>query len=883
MAEESITQLSDPNEPAVPADLSIGASAQAGVIINSDITTEMQRAYLDYAMSVIVSRALPDVRDGLKPVHRRIIYAMQDQGMTPASKFHKCAAVIGEVLKKYHPHGDTSVYDALVRMAQDFTLRYPLIHGQGNFGSIDDDPPAAMRYTEAKLQPIAEELYKDIDKETADMVLNDLQNEEPAYLPSVLPNLLINGSQGIAVGMATNIPPHNLTEVIDGISLLIEKAEHVGSEPNDADKTTVQAFEGTAGAFTVSIAEPGFSSTATTDDLLKVVKGPDFPTGGIIYDQKEIAQVYATGKGKIITRAKMSIEETKGDKLKLVATQIPYQVNKAALISKIADLVKNKKIVGIADLRDESNKDGIRVVVEIKRDANPQKIQNQLYKYTPLQNSFAANMVALVENEPKLLTLKTIMEEFIKHRQKVVVRRTLYMFKKAKVREHILLGLKIAVDNIDEVIALIKQSKDSDEAKAKLIARFGFTDMQAQHILDMQLRRLSALERQKIEDELKEIIDTIKDFELLLASPQKIIETVLAQLQEVKGKFGDSRKTQVIKGRVGELSDEDLVADEACIISISQSGYIKRMKHDSYKKQGRGGKGVSGQSLKEEDVVNTIRTCQTHDTAFFFTNTGKVYKLRVWEIPETSRQAKGTALVNFLSVSQNERVEAFLALTSAQLEKENAFVIFGTKNGVVKKTSISDYANIRTSGILAIKLESEDELVWVKHTDGNDEVMLITALGQSIRFHEKNVRPMGRAAAGVSGIKLGKAGDRVVGMEVIDKAVQSGEILIVTENGYGKKTLLSEYKVQNRSGAGILTYKVTDKTGKVVSARVVGVDAKRSDILIASTNGMVIRLGGKQVPRLGRSTQGVRLIRLSAQDKVVSVTLINDNDEQEVS
>lgn len=850
-------------------------------IISANIVTEMQSAYLDYAMSVIVARALPDVRDGLKPVQRRIIYAMQDQGMTAAGKFYKSAAVVGEVLRKYHPHGDTSVYDAMVRMAQDFTLRYPLVHGQGNFGSIDDDPPAAMRYTEAKLTKIAEELYEDIDKETVDFALNDLQNMEPVYLPSRIPNLLLNGAQGIAVGMATNIPPHNLGEIIDGITILIENAQDIGQNPSKDDIQTVQAFEGAQGAFTIAVTRPQFSSQATVEDLIKVIKGPDFPTGGIIYDQKETIQAYATGRGRIITRAKMEIEEIKGGRVQIVVTEIPYQINKATLVEKIADLVRDKRLVGVADLREESSKHGIRIVIELKKDALPQKVENSLYKYTPLQNSFNANMVALVNGEPKLLTLKAILEEFVKHRQTITVRRTLFLFKKAKSREHILLGLKIAIDNIDEVIKLIRASKDSETAKAGLMEKFSLSDMQAQAILDMQLRKLAALERQKIEDELKEIVQTIKNFETILSSPQQIIDIVKRELLEIKEKYADERRTKVIKGKVGEISDEDLVANEVCIVSLSKSGYIKRMKPDVYKKQGRGGKGVSGQTLKEEDIVDEIKTCQTHDTALFFTNKGKVYKLRIWEIPESSRQAKGTALVNFLNISQEERVAAFLPVASAQLDAGEGFVVFGTKQGVVKKTAIEEFANIRTNGILAIKLGGEDDLVWAKLSGGGDEVMLVTANGQSIRFAEKDVRAMGRAAAGVTGIRI-KAKDEVIGMEVLSKDTKGGNLIALTQKGYGKKTPLIEYKVQNRGGSGLLTYNVTDKTGTVVAIRAQSKEVA-ADALIASTSGKVIRLGEKQIPKLGRSTQGVRLIRLESRDSVGSVAFLAEEDEPEES
>lgn len=828
-------------------------------VIKSEITTEMQTSYLDYAMSVIVSRALPDVRDGLKPVQRRIIYAMQDQNMSYTAKFHKCAAVIGEVLKKYHPHGDSSVYEALVRMGQDFTLRYPLVTPQGNFGSIDGDPPAAMRYTECKLAPIADELYKDIDKETVRFEMNDLQNYEPIYLPSLLPNLLINGVSGIAVGMATNIPPHNLSEVVDGLGLLIDKADNIGEEP---EKGAEQ-----------QIAKAGFSSSATVEELTQFIKGPDFPTGGTIYDHKEMVQMYATGKGRVVTQAKMEIEETKTGRVKIIVTEIPYQVNKATLVSKIADLVKIKKIEGIADLRDESNRQGMRIVIELKKEAVPKKIENQLYKYTPLQSTFNTNMVALLDNEPKLMTLKDILEEFVKHRQQIIINRTIYLLKKAKEREHILLGLKIALDNLDEVIALIRRSKDAETAKQGLVATFKLTEIQAQAILDMQLRRLAALERQKIEDELKQIKETIKGFEDLLASPKLIIETVKTELKELKDKYGDQRKTKVVRGKLGEISDEDLVVDETCIITMSQNGYIKRLKEDTYKKQGRGGKGVNGLTLREEDEVKSISICNTHDWSFFFTNTGKVYKMRIWDIPETNRSTKGTALVNFLNMSQNETISAFLPITSDTLENSHGFITFGTKKGIVKKTALKDFENIRSSGIAAIKLDENDDLVWASLSGGDDDIMLVTALGQSIRFNENDIRPMGRQSRGVTGIKIKKDGDSVVGMIIIPKTDTTSNLIVVTERGYGKKTPLAEYKVQNRSGSGIKTYHVSDKTGKIVNAQEQKSNSN-SNILIATQSGKIIRLEESQIPQLNRDTVGVRLIRLDESDTVTSVAFL---------
>lgn len=846
-------------------------------IIQTSISDEMKKAYLDYAMSVIVSRALPDVRDGLKPVQRRIVYAMQKLNMVSTGKFNKSATVVGEVIGHYHPHGDSSVYDAMVRMGQDWTLRYPLIFPQGNFGSIDGDPPAAMRYTECKLQKISTELYADIDKETVDFELNDLQNYEPLYLPSVLPNLLLNGASGIAVGMATNIPPHNLSEVIDGLTHLIENKDLISKGTNKSIEITL--FDGKLAGIRVDVVETDFSSSATVEDLIKFIKGPDFPTGGTIYDQKEMIQMYATGKGRVVTRAKMDVEEMKSGKMRIVITEIPYQVNKATLISKIADLVKLKKIENISDLRDESNKNGMRIVVELKKDAIVKKIQNQLYKYTPLQSTFNTNMVALLNNEPRLMTLKLALQEFIKHRQQIVVKRTIYLYKKVKEREHILQGLKVALDFIDEVIALIRASKDVETARNGLIEKYGLSNIQAQAILDMQLRRLAALERQKIEDELKDILNTISDYEGLLLSPERILSVVNSELLEIKEKYGSPRLTKIVKGKVGELSDEDLIVNERCIVSISQKGYIKRLKEDTYKAQGRGGKGKIGATLKDEDSIDTIKMCNTHDWAFFFTNTGRVYKMRIWELPETSRTAKGTPIVNFLSITQDEKIQAFLTLSNEELESNKHFVFFVTEKGQVKRTKLEDFANIRTSGIIAINLKAGDKLSFVDLVSQSDQALITTSLGQSIRFNLKNVRSMGRSAGGVSGIKLSKENDYVVGTIIIKEDEKDIVLLTVAEGGYGKKTRISEYKVQNRGGSGIRTYKVTTKTKNLVSARALNLKGNE-DLLIATKSGKVIRLEAREVPVLKRDTQGVRLIKLNASDKVTSVALINEEPEE---
>ena len=853
------------NQNLEPAEEFENLEIDEGGIEPVEISSEMERAYLDYAMSVIVSRALPDVRDGLKPVQRRIIYAMHEQSMHFDSRFSKCAAVVGEVLKSYHPHGDMSVYEALVRMAQDFSLRYPLILGQGNFGNIDGDGAAAMRYTESKLAKISQELLRDIDKDTVNFEINDLQNEEPNFLPSAIPNILLNGAVGIAVGMATNIPPHNLSEVCDGINELIQKADYIGDAPdkNDVDQ----------------VAKVDFTSHATVEELVKHIKGPDFPTGGIIYDQRDIMNIYSVGRGRVVARAKMEIEEDKKGKTSIIVTEIPYQVNKSTLLEKISECVKDKKIVGISDLRDETNKLGIRIVIELKKDGAPQKIQNQLYRYTQLQTAFNANMVMLVNNEPKLMGLKSILEEFVKHRQIVVVRRTKYLLKKAQDREHILLGLKIAVDFIDEVIKIIRAAKDSDEAKANLIKRFEFSDLQAQAILDLQLRRLSALERYKIEEELNQIQQIIKDCKELLASPVKILETIKKETLEIKEKYGDNRKTKVIKGKLGELTDEDLNVNETCIISISESGYIKRLKPDTYRKQGRGGKGVSGQTLKEEDNVDQIRICQTHDFAMFFTNKGRVYKLKVWDIPESSRIAKGTSIVNFLNISQDERVEEFITASNSFFDEKDCYVVLATSQGKIKKTPISDFANIRNNGIIAINLTDGDLLIAAKLSCGSDDVILVSDKGQSIRFHEDDARPMGRAASGVTGVRL-LPKHKLIGMDIITKTQNDGCLVVVTEQGYGKKTPLDEYKAQTRGGSGIITYKVSDKTGDVVTARVAAKDFE-SDVLLASKSGKIIRLEYREIPEQGRSTIGVRLIRLDSDDKLVGAAFMEVNEEIE--
>ncbi len=814
---------------------------EIGRIEPRSITEEAQESYLDYAMSVIIARALPDVRDGLKPVHRRILYAMWNMGLKAGAKFRKSATVVGEVLGKYHPHGDIAVYDSMVRMAQDFTLRYPLIWGQGNFGSMDGDAPAAMRYTECKLKPIAEEMLADIEKETVNFVPNyDGTQKEPQVLPSKLPNLLLNGTMGIAVGMATNIPPHNLGELCDGINYLIDYPD------------------------------------CTIEDLMKFIKGPDFPTGGIIYDINEIKQAYATGKGSIVMRAKTEIVEDKAGHFKIIVSEIPFQINKAALLEKIADLVREKKIEGIRDLRDESSKEGVRVVIELKKDSYPKKILNRLFNLTPLQDTFHVNILALVDGiQPKVLTLKGILEYYIKYREEVVRKRCQYDLTRAKERAHILKGLKIAVDNIDAVIKLIKKSRDREEAKINLIKKFKLTEIQAVAILEMKLQQLANLERMKIEQELKEKLALIRELESILASPKKILGIVKKETEEIKAKFGDERKTQIIAHGVKEFSAEDLVPNEPTIIMVTRDGYIKRLPPQTFKTQARGGKGVIGLTTKEEDVVEHLLGTTTHADLLFFTTRGRVFQLKAYDVPLASRTAKGQALVNFLQLAPNEKVSSILSL--AELSEEKCkFLVMVTKNGIIKKVDISDFENVRRSGLIAIKLKGDDYLEWVKPSTGGDDIILVTAGGQSIRFKEKNVRPMGRAAAGVRGIRL-KKGDAVVGMDVVDISLVGKkllDLLVATENGFGKRTNLKNYKVQGRGGSGIKTAKITSKTGRIIYAQVVSSGDER-DLIIISKFGQVIRLPFKSVSILGRATQGVRLMRFKERDDTVaSVTFV---------
>ena len=825
-----------------------------GVLKQTEITGEMKRAYLDYAMSVIVSRALPDVRDGLKPVHRRILFALHELNLTHTAKYAKSAKIVGEVMGKYHPHGDLPIYDALVRLAQDFSMRYPLIDGQGNYGSVDGDPPAAMRYTEARLAAITGEMLTDLDKQTVDYLPNfDATLAEPIFLPAKLPNLLLMGSEGIAVGMATKIPPHNLGELIDAITFMIGKT-----------KTT---------------AGKGFSLTSnvTVDDLLKFIKGPDFPTAGAIYDFSEIKNVYTTGRGRVIIRGKAEIEDIGQGKSAIIITELPYQVNKALMVARIAELAREKKIEGISDLRDESDRHGIRVVVELKRDTAPKKVLNNLFKHTSLQTSFPANIVALVNGTPQTLNLKTILEEYLKHRYFVVTKRSEFELRQSKARLHILEGLKIAVDHIDAVIKTIRESKTQEDAKKNLMDKFKLSDVQATAILDMQLRRLAALEIQKIEDERIMVKETIGYLEDLLSHPEKILSVIKEELKVLKEKFADPRRTKVFKSKVGEFSEEDLIPNEPTVITITDTGYIKRQSLNSFRVQHRGGKGVRGMTTKEEDGILNIRYAESHDNILFFTNRGKVYQLRAFEIAESQRTSKGTAIVNLINVEQNEKVESFInyraGKASEKVDSKAKYVFLSTKNGTVKKTALSEFENIRRNGILAIKLEKGDELVWSALTEGNNDVILTSRDGKAIRFSEKSVRPLGRSTMGVRGIKL-QSTDEVISMDVIKKD-EKADLLTIMENGLGKKTPVGQFRGQSRGGQGVKVAKVTPKTGKVAFAQVIPPNCK--NIIITSKRGQVVKLELSSVPRHSRNTQGVKLMRFSnSTDRVTSATCVEE-------
>ena len=854
-----------------------------GRIATVHIVDEMKKSYLDYAMSVIVSRALPDARDGLKPVHRRILFGMKELALLPPAKYKKCARIVGEVLGKYHPHGDTAVYDALARLAQDFSMRYLLVDGQGNFGSVDGDSPAAMRYTEARLAKITGEILADLDKETVNWIDNfDGTFQEPTVMPARLPNLLLMGSDGIAVGMATKIPTHNLNEVVDAVITLIK----MGSSPRaKAELTKEEVADIQNLPYTQLTGE--FTSEATVDDLLKSIQGPDFPTGGVIYDAVAIREVYLTGKGRVVTRAVAEIEETKAGKFQIVVTEIPYQVNKAKLIQKIADLVRDKKIDGISDLRDESDREGMRIVIELKKASKPKSVLNNLYKHTELQSSFPANMVALDEmGTPHLMNLKTILGHYVKHRQTVIVRRSQFELKEARARIHILEGLKIALDHLDEVIKTIRASKDTDDAKASLIKKFGFSEIQAVAILDMQLRRLSALERQKIEDEYNALMVRINELLALLKDPIAILATISKELLELKAIYGDPRKTKVVKGKLGEFSEEDLVAAEDNLVAITRDGYIKRMPLSTYRTQRRGGKGVVGMTTKDTDEILHMTVGNTHDYALFFTNTGKVYSMRVFELPEGSRTAKGQAIINLLNIEQGEMVQAVLTVGKDLLADKGHFITMATKNGMIKKTPLSEYESIRQSGKIGISLRDNDQLIKVEISHGQNYIILVTKGGKSIKFKETDVTATGRDTMGVKGMTL-KAGDAVIAMETVEITPPKPddkrrkffrEILVVTEHGLGKRTDVGEYPDQKRGGQGVKVAELSDRTGDIAAVRMVTEDDEQ--VVITTKAAQVIKLPLKNIKVLGRSTQGVILMRPAAGDVVTSVTTLQEADEE---
>mgnify|MGYP001629918850 CR=1 FL=1 len=808
-----------------------------GKIIERDIEKEMRTAYIDYAMSVIVSRALPDVRDGLKPVHRRILYSMHEDGITADKAYRKCANTVGSVLGRYHPHGDSSVYDAMVRLAQDFTMRYPLIDGHGNFGSVDGDGAAAMRYTEARMAKISEYMLTDIEKNTVDFMPNyDDRLQEPTVLPARIPELLVNGSSGIAVGMATNIPPHNLKEVIDGIIKIID------------------------------------DDNVTDEDLMQIIKGPDFPTGATIMGTEGIRQAYKTGRGKVLMRAEAEIEEMSGNRQKIIVTSLPYQVNKAKLVKTISDLTKEKKIEGISEVRDESDrKEKTRVVIELKRDANAQVVLNQLYKHTQMQETFGIIMLALVNGVPKILTLRQILDCYIEHRKEVILRRTQFDLDKALARAHILEGLKIALDNIDEVIEIIRSSYD--DAKERLMKRFGLSDIQAQSILDMRLKTLSGLQREKIENEYNELMQLIAHLRDILASEKLVFDIIKEELIEIKTKFGDDRLTKIIPAE-GEFLVEDLIKEEQTVIALTHFGYIKRMPIDTYKSQKRGGKGITGIATRAEDFVKKIFIASTHDTILFFSNKGKLYKLRGYEIPEAGRTAKGTAIVNLLSLDPGEKISAVIPI---QNFAEGKYLLMGTKRGLIKKTALTEYNLSKKTGLQGITLKEDDELIAVRLTDGEDNVVLVTRNGLCITFDEKDVRPIGRTSQGVLGIRV-ESDDEVIGMESIIRGGKA-TLLAITENGFGKRTELDEYRVQLRGGKGVVTYKITPKTGKIVGVRIANDD---EDVMLITDTGTIIRIKVKDISVLGRATQGVTLMRTSDGGKVVSIeTLTPEMQEEE--
>jgi DNA gyrase subunit A len=808
-----------------------------------NIEDEMKRSYMDYAMSVIIGRALPDVRDGLKPAHRRVLYAMRQMGLGSNRAFRKCAKIVGEVIGNYHPHGDASAYDTLVRLAQDFNMRYPLVNGQGNFGSLDGDPPAAYRYTEARLQALAEEMMADLDKETVDFVPNfDETTEEPTVLPTPFPNLLVNGSAGIAVGMATNIPPHNLREVVAAAILLVEHRK----EPRDARFRHV----------------------------IRAIPGPDFPTGGMVVGRQGIFQAYSTGRGAITVRARATVEtQARGDRQSIVVTEIPYQVNKARLIEKIAELARDKVIEGISDLRDESDREGLRIVIELKRGEVPEVVLNNLYKHTPLQTTFGIIMLAIVGGRPRVLPVLDILEHFVDFRREVVRRRTEYDLRKAEARAHILEGLKIALDHLDEVIKLIRGSKNPPEARDGLIAQFGLSQVQAQAILDMQLQRLTGLERQKIVDELMELLKTIERLRAILSSEELVMQIVVQELRTVQERFGDDRRTEIIE-ESGEFRIEDLIAEEDMAITVTNTGYIKRTAISSYRKQGRGGKGRIGMRTREEDFLTHLFVASTHAYIMIFSDRGRAYWLRVHEIPDVGPDGRGKAIANLVSMEAGERIAALLAVRDFPAEEDLGYIVMGTRHGVIKKTDLSQFRNPRSGGIIAMGIEEGDSVMAVAQTSGSDEIFIGTRDGMAIRFAESDVRPMGRTAYGVRGISL-RDGDEVVAMEVVR---QGGTLLTVTENGYGKRTEIDEYRLQSRGGLGIINIQTSDRNGRVVGVAYV---VSGDELMLISQQGKVIRMSTDDIRVIGRATQGVRLIETEENDKVVSIARLEEEDDQQ--
>jgi len=804
-------------------------------IIPINIEKEMKKSYIDYSMSVIVGRALPDVRDGLKPVHRRILYSMVELGITPDKPHRKSARIVGDVLGKYHPHGDTAVYDAMVRLAQDFSMRYMLVDGHGNFGSVDGDGAAAMRYTEARLSKIAMEMIRDINKETVDYRPNfDESLKEPSVMPSKFPNLLVNGSSGIAVGMATNIPPHNLREVIDGVITLIDNSE------------------------------------AEVEDLMEHIKGPDFPTGAIIMGTEGIKEAYTTGRGKIKVRAKASIEEMSKGRQHIIVTEIPYQVNKARLIEKIAELVRDKKVEGISDLRDESDRDGMRIVIELKRDANANVVLNKLYKHTQLEDTFGIITLAIVDGEPKVLTLKEVLTHYLNHQKDIIVRRTKFDLNKAEDRAHILEGLKIALDNLDEVIRLIRGSENTQIAKTGLMERFSLSEKQAQAILDMRLQKLTGLEIEKVEEEYGELLKLINHFKEILANERLVLNIIKDELIEIKEKYSDKRRTEITRA-IGEINIEDMIDEEDVVITLTHFGYIKRLPADTYKSQKRGGKGIAALTTREEDFVENLITSSSHDYLLFFTNFGRVYKLNVYEIPEARRQAKGTAIVNLIPLSPNETIAATIPVSR---ECSSKYLILATKKGIVKKTQLCQFENTRKSGLIAISIREDDELIKVKLTDESQDVILVTSQGMSIRFKETDVRDMGRSAMGVKGVNLSPK-DHVVSMEIVE---EDKDLLVISEKGFGKRTDLSEYRLQSRGGKGIKTYNVTKKTGSLVGAKIVTTE---DEVLLINNDGTVIRLNVSNISKLGRNTKGVTLMRMGENQSIITIALMSAQETEE--